>query len=716
MSAAHHLQRALECHRAGRLDEAAALYRLILQSEPHHPDASYLLGTIAYQRGDCAEAVRLIRLSLAVRPQPAGVHLHLGLALLRLGSLDEAADSFRQAAEQDPSLAPAHNNFGTVRHLQGRSDEAAAAYRQAVAADPRFADAHHNLGKVLRARGDLAGAAESLRRAADLLPASADVAAALAEVLCALGRASEALPLYQQALPAFPQDATLWCGHGHVLQVLGRLPEALEAYRRAVALAEALEPAWWGMGCTHLAREEYAAAVAALRRAVALAPGRADAHRNLGKALFELGQVDPALDALRRAAALEQPGAEAVGAIATMIPGSPAADNRAILEARAEWAALCAPVGPGKACPGLTRAADRRLRVGYVSAFFPRRNWMKPVWGLINHHDRERFEVHLFSDAPEEQVRHGYRKDPHDRFHDVSALDNAALARLIEGEGIDVLVDLNGYSAPRRLPLFALRPAPVIVAWFNMFATSGMSAFDYLIGDEHVIPAGEEAFYREAIVRVPGCYLTFEVGYPVPDVAPAPCLSRGAVTFGCLAPQYKITTEVVEAWARILRESPRSTLVLQNTALGKADNRSFVQGLFERCGVSAERLRLNGPAEHYTFLERYAEIDLALDTFPYNGGTTTMEALWQGVPVLAFAGDRWAARISASLLHNAGLPEFVRPDPEGYVATAVELAAKPEALAELRGGLRERLRRSSACDVARFARDMEREYLRASSA
>jgi predicted O-linked N-acetylglucosamine transferase (SPINDLY family) len=285
---------------------------------------------------------------------------------------------------------------------------------------------------------------------------------------------------------------------------------------------------------------------------------------------------------------------------------------------------------------------------------------------------------------------------------------------LIEEQAIEILVDLNGYSRLSRLPLFALRPAPVLVAWFNMYATSGMDCFDHLIGDRHVFAAGEESFYSERVVCLPGCYLTFEVTYPVPDVAPAPCLERGVITFGCLAPQYKITTEVVEAWSRILHGSPGSRLVLKNVALGSAANRRFVLELFARFDVPAERLVLDGPAEHFEFLKKYGEMDIALDTFPYNGGTTTMEALWQGVPVLTFSGDRWASRISASLMRNAQLPEFVAADLEDYVKRAIELSGAADTAAKvglLRRTMREHLRQSPACDAHAFARDMEQEYL-----
>ena len=215
-------------------------------------------------------------------------------------------------------------------------------------------------------------------------------------------------------------------------------------------------------------------------------------------------------------------------------------------------------------------SSGRLIRLGYVTAFFDKRNWMKPVWGMLEHHDRNQFEIHVFSDGPAPDPQHGYHKDPRDRFHNVIGLTNDALARLIEEQAIDLLIDLNAYSRPARLPLFALRPAPVQLAWFNMFATSGMACFDYLVGDAHVIPPDDEAFYTERVVRVPGSYLTFQVPYAVPDVVPAPCLKRGYLTLGCLAPQYKISTEVIEAWSSDLECSPRDAAGLEEHGAGHA--------------------------------------------------------------------------------------------------------------------------------------------------
>jgi protein O-GlcNAc transferase len=520
------------------------------------------------------------------------------------------------------------------------------------------------------------------------------------------------LETLKRAIDLSPDDAELHCDLGDALQTLRRIPEAIGAYQRSLELNPALSRAWYSAGCAESSRDEYADAIICFSKALEIRPDWPEAQHNLGQVLFKLGQVDEALHFFEQAAAGSALGLP-LSAIAVVIPGSPASDNQAILDARRSFAESQFPQRVAPVRSALHAKADHQpLRIGYVSSFFQDHNWMKPVWGLINHHDRRKFEIHLFSDAPASRIQHGYRSDPQDHFHDTSRLSNHALAREIETAGIDLLVDLNGYSRIERLPLFAQRPASVIVGWFNMFATTGMSSFDYLIGDDIVIPPVEEPYYCEKILRVPGSYLTFEVDYPVPDVADPPCLSKGAITFGCLASQYKITHQVIEAFSAILRRVPESSLILKNSALASKGARDFVHGLFEQRDVSPTRVRLEGPSDHYRFLQTYSEIDIALDTFPYNGGTTTTEALWQGVPVVTFHGDRWASRTSASILQAAGLPELVGETVEDFVALSVSLAKSPDHLLDLRRNMRSRLRDSAVCDTLSFARNMEQLYTR----
>jgi predicted O-linked N-acetylglucosamine transferase (SPINDLY family) len=345
---------------------------------------------------------------------------------------------------------------------------------------------------------------------------------------------------------------------------------------------------------------------------------------------------------------------------------------------------------------------------------------MKPVWALVNAHDRSSFQVYIFSfgpvpggENPGVGVDTAWRPQDADRVYDVGQLSTKALARVIADEEIDLLVDLNGYSDTDRLSLFAMRPAPIIIGWFNMYATTAMPWYDYLIGDRHVVAANEEPDYSERIVRVPGTYLTFDVGYRVPEIAPPPCAAGGRITFGSLCSRYKITPQVICAWCKILDRCRDVRLLLRNADLDNEDERAYLLDQFEQQGVERARIELVERAEHFQFLETYSRIDIALDTFPYNGGTTTTEAIWQGVPVVAFSGQTWASRTSATILREAGLGDWVADDLTGYIELAVRWGGDSSAadrLGELRRSMRERLRASSACDTRSFTRAMESLY------
>jgi len=622
------------------------------------------------------------------------------------GRLAEASRLYQEILEATPDDIDVLYLLATLAYQAGQPSHTVELSRRALAVAPEQARLHHLMGLGERALGNAENAEAAFRQAIALEADHARALAVLGQMLKSSARVEEAAALLQRAAVLLPEDADLDCDLGDTLQTLGRFDDAAAAYQRGLARNPTLPRAWYAAGCLESSRKDYAAAIGYFTKALELHPDWPQAQHNLGQVLFKLGQVEDALQLFRQAAGGDD-AALPLSAIALIIPGSPASDNAAILNTRRSWAERHLPAPK---VPGRVKTGEPLLRVGYVSSFFQDHNWMKPVWGLINHHDRRRFEIHLFSDAAASKIRYGYRANAQDHFHDASGLSNDALAECIERAGIDLLIDLNGYSAMERLPLFQMRPAPVVAAWFNMYATSGIPGYDYLIGDDVVIPPEEEAFYCEKIVRVAGSYLTFEVDYPVPDVTDPPCMRNGAITFGCLASQYKITPQVIEAWSCILRQVPGSSLRLKNGALVTPGTRQLFSALFEAYGIAPERIRLEGPADHYRFLEAYGTIDIALDAFPYNGGTTTTEAIWQGVPVVTFTGDRWVSRTSASILKAAGLSELIGAGVDEYVSLAIGLANSPERLRELRRTMRPRLAASPVCDTEAFARNMERLY------
>jgi predicted O-linked N-acetylglucosamine transferase (SPINDLY family) len=498
----------------------------------------------------------------------------------------------------------------------------------------------------------------------------------------------------------------------------GRLEEAVALYRDALSITPHSGEAWYGLGTAMQTLGAQGEAARALARAIACGADAAPVRLGLGRAHFALGEVEAAIDQFARVEGAPGETHRGMGLLnkAVSIPGDPRADNAAVLRARRDWArAEAATIKASPKAARRARAHGGKLKVGYISSFFGAANWMKPVYGVINRHDRAAFEPHLFADGGVPSAEAGYREHDADFVHRIRNANAADLADYIRRVGVDVLVDLNGYSVPGRLGLYMRQPAPAIVGWFNMFATSGMPGYGHIVGDEQVIPRREERHYSERVWRVPGSYLAFEVAYEVPAITPPPCLANGHITIGCLGSQYKITDGVIAAWAAILGRVPTSRLYLRNGELGDASSREAVLARFAKVGVDAARIDIEGRTAHFDFLASYARVDIALDTFPYNGGTTTTEALWQGVPVLAFDGDRWASRTSKTLIVAAGLSEWCLADEAAYVEQAVALAtdpATPAMLAAMRTNMRARLAASPACDCERLCRALEDIYRR----
>ena len=520
------------------------------------------------------------------------------------------------------------------------------------------------------------------------------------------GKHAEAEQACLAALKSHPPTPEQFTLLGDAVQAQGRLKDSLTAYGRANQLDPNHAPARYAAGCALNALEEYSYAVFCFRESIRINPTHVESHHNLGKALYQIGLIDEAIASFRAAQAITDTE-PTQSVLATILPGSPKATHNDVLETRRRWATQHLPA---------PRQKDARphspLRIGYLSSFFDSQNWMKPVWGLINQHDRQNFQIHLFSDSPQESCP-GYQPHETDQFHDITNQTNEAAAKTIETQQLDILIDLNAYSRPSRLGIVAAKPAPIVVEWFNSYATSGLPAVDYIIGDAHVIKPEEELFYTEKVLRVQGSYLTFDVQYETPPVTPPPSINNGHITFGCFASLYKLTPEVLEAWAQILANAPTAQLFLKNSLLGRPRNADPILDVLKAHNINPARVKYEGRSPHHEFLAAYAQVDIAFDPFPYNGGTTTTEAIWQGVPVLCFDGDRWAARQGISLLKTAGLHEFTSNNQADYIANAIRLANDPNTptrLATLRQNMRETLKKSEVCDTQQFARNMEALY------
>lgn len=739
------LHLAIQHHQAGQLAQAEALYRQILQQQPHHADALHLLGVVALQVGQYGTAAELIGQAIARNAKSPEYQANLGEALRSLGKLDEAVAAYRKAIRLNPKLAAAYNNLGIALKQMGKGIEAITAYRraigikpdyfqalnnlaialkeqgdiaaaithyrQALALNPDSAETHNNLGVALNEQGAADQAGEHFRQAIALKPEFADAHEGLGGALRALGRLDEAAAAYRAAIRLKPDFAQAYNNLGVVLKELGQAADAINAYQQSLALNPNLAEAHNNFGIVLKEQGLLELAAHHLNQAIELKPGYAEAYNNLGLVLEIQGNVDVAIAAYRQSMHLNPALSRAHSNVLFALNYLPHHDCRSIFEEHLRWAKTYAePLSATAMPPAIPRGADHRLRIGYVSPDFRKHPLAYFIESVLEHHDSGQFEITCYSDVPApDEVTQRLRRLPQ-RWRDIHGLNDGQVFDLIRRDEIDILVDLAGHTDKNRLLLFARKPAPVQASWIGYFNTSGLSAMDYFITDEYGSPAGQERFFSEKPVRLPHSRFCYRPPDYAPGVAPPPALSNGYITFGSFNNLAKVNAEVISLWSEILRALPDSRLLLKSLALNDDGTRRRYLDSFAAHGVAPERISCSGHTPHAEMLAQYGSMDIALDTFPFTGGLTTCEALWMGVPVVTLAGESLVSRQSASLLMNLGKVEWVAESPQRYVETALNLAADTTGLAQQRSGLRGVMHASAVCNAAAFTRDLEEAY------
>lgn len=741
------IDQAVAHHRAGHLAEAEALYRQILQTQPHQPDALHLLGMLAAQSERLDEGLRLIERAIALAPGRADYLNSRGEVLRALGRLDEAAGVYRQALTLKPDHLAAQLNLANVLQGQGHLQAAIAAYRQALSLGPNDAAVHNNLGIALQASGKLAEALVHFQRARAANPQSAEICFNLGNALKAEKQPSQAIAAYRNALALKPDYPEAWNNLGTALELEGAFTEAISAYQQAIThkpdYAEAynnLGNMLWTQGDQDLAigcfqqalafkpdfaeahsnlgtafkrQNRLTEATAAHQRSLALAPDAAYTHLNLGNALLAQGKIEEAIAHYRRAVELKTDFAEAHSSVLLALHYDAGVDPSLMLTEHRRWAqhhALPAAtlIQPHANDPD----RERRLRIGYVSPDFRAHSVAFFIAPILTRHDRQRGEVFCYANVRHADNVTARLRDAADHWRDIAFMSDAEVVTQIRKDRIDILVDLAGHTAHNRLCLFARKPAPIQVTYLGYPNTTGLSTMDYRLTDALADPPGKtEAFYSEELIGLPQGFLCYQPSVESPPVGRLPAPSAGYVTFASFNNATKVNQEVVRSWAGILEAVPDSRLILKASAFADEEARERLIAHFLAQGVGRQRLELIAwVSSSFKHLHHYHRVDIALDPFPYNGTTTTCEALWMGVPVITLAGETHAGRVGVSLLTRAGLPELIAESPEDYVKIAVTLASDLKRLTDLRQGLRERLQRSPLMDAAGFTRSLEQAY------
>jgi predicted O-linked N-acetylglucosamine transferase (SPINDLY family) len=593
-----------------------------------------------------------------------------------------------------------------LKHYQlGRPDEATRRCSEILERRPDHADALNLLAVVAARSGDLKRAQTILEGLCRRPPDNSKHLQLYGYVLRRLGRLGEALAALDRALAVDANDVSALNERALTLMGLRRLPDAVATLRRAIAIKPDVAVLHNNLGTALRRLDQRVEALAAFTKATKLDPNYAEARANRATILYHQGSIRDALAEYEAALRREPDFPEAITNYLFCLNVDPTATNERLSAAYRRWGKLIyrriRPVERHANRPD----PDRPLNVGLVSADFRRHPVAFNTGAGLAALDREAFRLFFYSNRPalkEDEWSERLKSTAH-VWRRVDALSDRDLAQTIIADEIDLLLDLSGYADGHRLGCFAWHPAPVQAEWLHPH-TTGLPAIEYALWDPVLLPPGFEKWHTEKIIRLPDVRFCYAPPPYASEPAPPPVLQRGRITFGSFNKVAKLNDAVVDLWARLLDRVPGSRLLLNWKTLTEAQECERLRRLFAARGVAGDRLTLTaGTPTHAGVLGDYADIDIALDPFPFSGGTTTLEALWMAVPVVTLPKDTPISRQALGLITPLGRLEWAARDAEDYLRIAADLAAEPERLAHVRAGQRRRMAASPICDAARFA-------------
>lgn len=597
------------------------------------------------------------------------------------GHFRSAEEILKKILAMHPVDAALQNNMGLVLQGMGRYEEAAECFLRAIEREPLRGDIHYNLGNVFREKGALDEAGRCYRKALDLDSENADAYVNLGIILKQKGEIEDAVLCYQKAIALTPDNADAYINLSIAFKEQGKLTEAISACRKALQIEPAGTFALINMGNALLYQGRHPEAQRCYREALAIDGNLPLAYSNL---------------------------------LCSMLYHTSRTQDSIFTEHRNFAERFEVPLFPVNPLFRHPRIHRRKLKIGYLSPDFRQHSVAYFLEPVLVAHDREKFELFCYANVPSPDEVTKRLQGYADTWQNIPGMSDEEAAELIRRDGIDILVDLAGHTSGNRILVFARKPAPVQVSWLGYPATTGLSSIDYKLVDHLTDPPGmTEQYYTEKLLRMPDSFLCYLPGRESPGISPLPALSKGYITFGSFNNFAKITPEVLALWAKILRQVPDARLILKASSFADRETCRYVRAVFSEEGIAGSRIELL-PSERSLkkHLESYGRLDIALDTFPYNGATTTCEALWMGVPVVTLEGSTHVSRVGKSIIANAGLEGLVSATPEGYVKIAVGLAQDIPVLADLRQEIRTLMRTSTLTDARRFTMNLESCYQR----
>lgn len=693
-------------------DSAAAHFQSALLQQPDFATAHYNLGVSYQKQSAFTSALDSYLQAIALRPGFSSAYSNLGVVYKELGRLDEAVEACQAALAAQPDFPEALNNLGAVLHEQKKNAEAISYFEQALRLLPTYAEAYYNMGITYKDLHAYQEAVICFQNAIHLTPEYADPYSMLAVTYSTLGDNVAAVNWCQRTIEMFPDSAVAHYNLGVAYSNLDCKQEAMESFRQAIIRRPDLVDAYNNLGGLYHVQGHCALAIEQFEAAISMRPWYAEAHSNLAGALKDQGRLEDARASYEKAIALAPHYVIAHNNLLLLLQYASGITREQLFALHLRFGQEFEPeLVPMRQPHANLPESSKRLKIGYVSADFRRHAVASFIEPILAHHDKSHVEVfcyynYLTQDAVTERIRQHA-----DHWRPCRAMSNEQLAQTIRDDGIDILIDLAGHTAGNRLLAFGLKPAPVQVGYLGYPSTTGLEAMDYRITDFHAEPPGmTERFNVETLWRLPEIAFCYMQPLNSPAVIDhPPLLDNGHITFGCFNNYAKVSDETIIVWSAILARVPGARLMLEIFALDDPGYREAVEQRFASFGIAAERLILINQERKNQFV-LYNRIDIALDPFPCNGGTTSFDTLWMGVPFVTLSGDKFISRLGVTILANNGLHELVAATQEEYVCLASDLAGDTDRLTRLRLGLREKTRASPLMDIGRYTRHLEHAY------
>lgn len=600
-------------------------------------------------------------------------------------------------------------------HKAGKLAEAETIYRQILGVQPNHVLALSNLGEACRALRKFDEAAACQKRALHLDPANAQTWLNLGNVHLDRREFEDAIAAYRRTLELQPGLTLAYFNLGNAFRDQGRFDQAIVSYRQFL-LSNPCDPgAYLNLGAALASHGDLDGAIAAYQRALELRPGNAVTHSNLGDALCHCGQVEKGIKSVRRAVEMQPACAWIHSNLIYTLHFLPELEDQALAAEQHVWSQRFeAP--PERNIAGHTniRHAERRLRIGYVSPDFRQHVVGRNIFPLYQRHDHVQFEIESYAGTTKQDTLTQEFRARSDKWCNTIGVTDEALASEIQQNGVDILVDLTQHMAGNRLPMFAGKPAPIQVSFAGYPESTGLEAIGYRISDRWMEQGGVlnsdglfvKANSREEVYLIDSFWCYDPCGLEM-NVNDLPAHEAREVTFGSLNNFCKVNGPLLKLWARVLKAVRNSRLMLLSH---EGSHRQRTRQFLEAEGVEPHRVEFVSPRPRQEYLELYHRLDIALDTFPYNGHTTSLDALWMGVPVVSLCGERPVSRAGLSQLNHLGLPELVAFTEDQFVKIASQLANDIPRLAELRAMLRSRMEKSVLMDATHFTRQIETCY------